>query len=558
MSQALTLTPAASEDDAAAKRTEFMDRRLKAWTRPNASASAHAGAGRSHQSTAMWLPTLASADAESIYERDALVARARDLVRNDGAAAAAVQHAADLIVGHRWLLAAKPDWRALGITREQGRALGRAMEREFYAWTHDPRKFCDKHRRLTFPSMLTLMARQWRGAEGEGLAVLGWRDEEKRIAAGARYSTCMEVIDPDRLSNPMGEVDSDTMRGGVELDEDGAPIAYHIRKGHPVDIGFNARAYEWVRVPYEGMFGRPIVLHVYDHQRAGQSRGVTRFAPILIALKQLAQITDAEAANTLLNALFGAFIKTGYDPKAIAESLSTEMETTDGADPWGLRAAFYDKAPLFLNGVRIPVLSPGDEVQLNTSARTTQPFIEFRAAFLSIVASMVGISYEQLSRDFSRTNYSSSRAALNEVWRDVRGSRAQLGHNVASPVYMSVMDEAFDKGYLAEPEGAPAFHEMPAAYCDAMWIGPGLGSVDPVKDRQAVQIGREIGLTTLELACAEEGVDYEDVLDQLAYEKEEIEARGLSPANPAIFGVTPASDQPQQAPQQTAASRHRA
>ncbi|HYD87121.1 MAG TPA: phage portal protein [Vitreimonas sp.] len=529
--------------------------RVKAWTKPNqAHASAYQGAGRAHQSMAGWHPIRASADADLQYEREELVARARDLQRNDGATAAAVIHSADLIVGHRWVLSAKPDYHALGIDKKTSRVLARAMQREFYAWAMDPRKHCDRRRRQTFPGMLTLMAKQWSGPEGEALAVLGFRDEAKRLELGARYSTSLEVIDPDRLSNPMGQPDSDTLRSGVELDEDGAPIAAHIRRAHAIEPGFSSKQYEWERVPWENPGGRPIVLHVMDHDRAAQNRGVTRFAPILTAIKQLAQITDAEAANTLLNALFGAFIKTGYDPKAIADALATGDHETD---PWGFRSAFYEIAPLFLNGIRMPVLAPGDEVQMNTSSRTTQPFIDFRAAFLSIVASMTGTSYEQISRDFSRTNYSSSRAALNEVWRTVGGRRAQLGQNAADQTYFAVMQEAFDRGYLTEPAGAPPFEEMPGAYCAATWIGPALGSVDPVKDRQAAQIGIEMGLTTLEKEAAAEGEDYEDNLDQLAYENELRAERGLAPVNPAIYGVTPATDVPAAQPAPASASRAR-
>jgi lambda family phage portal protein len=529
--------------------------RVKALSRPSAS-TAFQGAGVNHQTTALWRPSLASADAELLYERDQLVSRARDLVRNDGAAAAAVQHASDLIVGHRWILAAKPDAELLGIDRQTARQLGRQMERELRAWGNDPRRFCDRRRRQTFAGMLTLMARQWAGAEGEGVAVLGFRDEAKRLAQRARYSTCMEVIDPDRLSNPHGQMDSETLRGGVEMDEDGAPVAYQFRKGHVADAGFSANAFTWERVPYETETGRPVVLHVMDHDRAGQNRGVTRFAPILIAFKQLAQLTDAELANAVLNALFGAFVKTGEDPRAIAESLSTTG--ADGGVDWNeLRASFYDQAPVRMNGLRLPVLLPGDEVQMNTSPRSTQSYVEFRAAFLSVFASITGTSYEQLSRDFSRTNYSSARAALNEVWRTVGGRRAQLGQNVASPVFFSVMEEAFDRGYLTEPDGAPAFEDAPAAYCNALWIGPALGSVDPVKDRQAAQIGMEMGVTTLEMVCAEEGVDYEDTLDQLAYEQEARADRGLPPVNPAIYQVAAPSDAPAQQPQDQPKARVR-
>ena len=60
-----------------------------------------------------------------------------------------------------------------------------------------------------------------------------------------------------------------------------------------------------------------------------------------------------------------------------------------------------------------------DEVKINASPRQTQAFEGFQTAFLRSVASARGLSYEQVSMDWSKTNYSSARAALNEVWRTI-------------------------------------------------------------------------------------------------------------------------------------------
>lgn len=498
------------------------------------------------QATALWRTWVASADADYLYDRDTIVARARDLVRNDGAASAAVTRAADLVVGHRFTLAAKPDAEALGIDRATARALGRAMEREFRAWGDDPRRFCHRQRRLTFAGMLQLMARQIAGPEGEALGVLAYDD--KRLAAGARYATTLDVVDPDRLSNPSGQLDSDTLRGGVEMDLDGAPVRYHVRKRHPVDVGV-ASSYTWEAVPAETPWGRPVVLHWFEHERAGQSRGVSRFAAILATFRQLGRLTEAELDNAVLNALFGAFVKTGSDAASIAQSLSTE---TGAGEYFDARTGFYGDHPVVMNGLRVPVLMPGDEIQLNTSPRNTGDYVQFRASFLQSVASALGLSYEQLAMDFSRTNYSSARAALNEVWRTVQARRQGLVHAVAAPLYFAVMEEAFARGYVTAPPGAPSFDERPDAYCRALWIGAARGSVDPVKDRQAVQVGIEVGVTTLEQACAEEGLDYEDVLDQQAFEAAARAERGLSSPNvAAVLAVVPPSAGEQRPPTET-------
>ena len=67
---------------------------------------------------------------------------------------------------------------------------------------------------------------------------------------------------------------------------------------------------------------------------------------------------------------------------------------------------------------------------------------------------------------------------------------------------------------------APDFYENRYAYTRCKWIGPGRGWVDPVKEAQACQIRMDIGLSTLEAECAGQGLDWEEVLEQRAREKE--------------------------------------
>jgi capsid protein len=75
---------------------------------------------------------------------------------------------------------------------------------------------------------------------------------------------------------------------------------------------------------------------------------------------------------------------------------------------------------------------------------------------------------------------------------------------------------------------APDFYERRAAWTRCKWIGPGRGWVDPVKEAKAAQLRMQIGLSTLEDECAAQGLDWEEVLEQLAREKAKIMELGLS------------------------------
>ncbi len=60
-------------------------------------------------------------------------------------------------------------------------------------------------------------------------------------------------------------------------------------------------------------------------------------------------------------------------------------------------------------------------------------FSALEQALLRYIAAGLGVSYEQLSRDYSKVSYSSARASANESWRYFMGRRkfiaARLGES---------------------------------------------------------------------------------------------------------------------------------
>lgn len=464
-----------------------------------------------------WRPPLLSADREVLPQRDLSLARARDLVRNDPHAAAGIARLNDMLVGAGIRLAAKPDHRALGISPEAARALRTQIEAEWRLIVNDPLRFADATRRLSLNGLWRLFGQTWSTA-GEVTAVLKWRADGR-----ARYHTCVLAVDPDRLSNPSGEPDSARLRGGVEFDPMGAPLAYHVRNAHPADYDAGAAGFTWARIPRETVWGRPVFVHGFEPTREGQSRAITPFAALVQRLRMIGTHADLEIANATANALFTAFVKSSLPVADAAASFDPQEMATLGDK----RLEYWESAPPTLGGVRIPVLPIGDEIAMNASPRQTTAFPAFQTAFLRSISSALGLSYEQLSMDWSQVNYSSARAALNEVWRGVRRNFAAFVEQVVMPIYLAFLEEAVERGYVVLPKGAPEFWDMPAAYVASRWIGAPRGYVDPVKEAQAANMRIDGRFSTLEAENAEQGLDWEETLDQAEYEEAELKRRGL-------------------------------
>ena len=485
--------------------------------------SPYRAGGFDRQDTAEWSASFGSADSDLLQSRDVMVARVRDVVRNDPTARAAVERLSDMVVGEALRLSAKPDAVALGITPEAARDLSRQMQAEFRAWscTHDPHRWCDAQQRLSFDGMARVAMKSY-VVTGEACAAMDWRKSSNR------YSTCVLQVDPDRVCNPHNKLDSQFLRGGVDLGQMGQPLGYHVREAHPGDWFSNGLAWNWKYVPRFTDWGRPVFVHAFEPDREGQTKAVPPFAALVSRLRMIGKFADNELASAAANALFAAFVTSDLPPEEVRDKLTVEGEISDNRGYAASVMKYYERHPARVGGVRIPTMLPGSEIKMNSAPRQTTAFPAFQTAFLHSIASSLNLSYEQLTMDWSRVNYSSARAALNEVWRSTRRMRRVLVEQYVCPIYYCVMEEAFQAGYLKAPKGAPNFDENPNAYLGGRWIGPGRGVVDSLKEAEAASMRMENMTSTLEIECAELGHDYLEIMDQISIEEAELQIRGLS------------------------------
>ncbi|MDA8092340.1 MAG: phage portal protein [Betaproteobacteria bacterium] len=493
--------------------------------------------------TAAWRPYLWSPDAQLNLYRDRIVSRVRDLVRNDGWAAGSVTRTLDNAIGANFRPIFKPDYRALAqisgnraFDATWAEEFGRAVQSAWRRWANDPGRWCDAQRHLSISQLMRLAFRH-KLVDGDALAILRWMPE--RMGEGrAQYATVLQLIDPDRLSNPYQQFDQQAFRGGVQVDEYGAAIGYWIRKAHIGDWWAAAQAMTWEYIPRETEWGRPIVVHDFEVERAGQHRGGAGIlTPVVQRLKMLVKYDATELDAAIVNAIFASYIESPFDPELVQSALGDSAEINQYQQ---LRSSFHDERKIMLGDARMPILFPGERINTVNATRPAANFKDFESAVLRNVASGMGLSAQQVSNDWSDVNYSSARGALLEAWKTLARRREEFAQNFAQPVAAAWMEEAFDREDFPLPANAPSFIEARAAYSRARWMGPGRGWIDPTKEKEGAILGMDAGLSTLENECAENaGEDYEDVLDQRAREVKAFRERGLEPPTWANLGGMP-------------------
>lgn len=479
-----------------------------------------------------WTPIIQPVNAEILPEKSVMDARGRDMVRNDGGVAGGVMLVKDSVAGVQYLLNAKPETRVLfGKDDDVWEAeFQEEVETKFSLWAESPNCWPDASRQNT----LTGLVRLGLGGFMSGGEVLG--SSEWAADDGRPFRSALLMLDPDRLCNPNWNAFAPNIVGGVERDRRGAPIAYHILDRHPGD--WSAGTFSWRRVmARKPNWGHANILHIFEQGRPDQARGVSALVTALTEMKMLKEFSRVELQRAVVAATYAATIESDLP----AGDLYTAMGVSEGdSNPgmeWveqylGMMAAYSEAAKsLRMDGVKIPTLPPGSKLQIKAPGAASPLGADFEASVQRRIAAAIGLSYEEFSRDFSQTNYSSGRAAMGLSERRMAAMKKLVADGIASFVYRLWFEEAINARQLTTMKGRrmPSFYEglNADAYCACEWIGAGRGQVDEMKESQAAMLRVRGGLTTLEQEIGRLGSDYRKVVRQRAREHELIKATGL-------------------------------
>jgi len=455
---------------------------------------------RGNRLTYNWTTGTESADTAIDGELETLRDRSRDLNRNNAVASGVTDTFCNNVVHSGLRPQSQVDAGALGISDDQAAAYQKQAEKIWAKWV----TYASADNRLTFYEIQDLAIRQVLES-GEFLAV------RRVLRSKARpYMLALDIIEPDRLDNPPGTKADENIRFGVRKDHYGAPTSYSIRKAHPGDNYVNRKNYqEFSVVKAHDTRGRPLVFHVFPTLRPGQTRGVPFFAPVMENFKILADYLEAELVAARVGACFAAFVKTDYAyGAAVANAIDTNSDgqRLDGMEP-GM----------------VEYLGPGEDVTFSKPERPGATFDSFVERILRMIGSSLGLPYELVLKDFSKTNYSSARAALLQAYRVFQKWQNLLIHHLCQPVWEILLEEAFLKGELV----APGFEGKRYEYTRALWIPPGWAWVDPAKEVQANKMAVDMGFKTRADVCQEHGADWEQKAEQMAREKAKYEQLDL-------------------------------
>lgn len=500
---------------------------------------AHEGASRFDQ-LKLWRPPIKMADAEILPEKGILDARSRDIIRNDAYVSGGASLHKDNIVGAQFLLNAKPRTKVLFGNADDvwETEFQEEVETKFSLYAEGPNHWADAKRTKTLTEIVRLALGVFT-AGGEVLMSAEWMPDD-----GRPFRSAAMMIDADRLSVPIHMLNARNMRGGVEVDRRGAPIAYHIRQAHPSDWS-NPGAFEWRRVmARKPGWGRQMILHIFEEMRAEQSRGISQMVSALMEMKMTKTHRKVELQRAVTAATFAASIESDLPAADVFAAMGGLEDNANPSIEWmrqylsSVQEYSGGAKNLLIDGQAIPVFMPGTHLKMQNPGNTGPIGDKFEQSLLRYIAAALGVSYEQLSRDYTKTNYSAARAAMGETWKFMVARKKQVADKVADFVYRLWLEEAINYNWLEtlKRRDVPNFYEgqNADAYSHCEWIGAGQGLIDPLKETQAYVLQLNNRLTTRERVMARmHGADWRAEVAQMAREDAEFARRDV-----AIIGST--------------------
>lgn len=476
----------------------------------------HRGASRMIRSMMSWLPGMGSPRQDTpTSEREALISRSRDAYRNHMLGRAAINRAATNIVGMGLTVRPNVDRDALGISDEQASALNDQLARNFRLWAEDPNE-CDAEASQDF-YMLQRLALISALLSGD---VLVMTPSDQRL--GGIFSTKLQLVESERVGNPLAGVLNPQEIDGVRVDSLGRPTHFNVSRGYPSDYT-TPKGYDWIPV-FGERTGRRRVLHLMNEKaRPGQVRGVPFLAPILEALQKLERFSQAELTAAVISAMFTVAIKHTRDENEIpVQGASTWDEYSDDPNKPDRPVVRSDNdtredgEALTLGEGAVWDLEEGAEPVPISPNRPNAQFDPFFVAVVKEIGAALEMPAEVLLMHFS-TSYTAARAAFNQLWKFIKQRRHHMTVQFCQPTYELVIDEMVARGMVDLPGYSDPAKRR--AYTRSLWIGEPLGSLNEQVDARAATERIANGTSNEHIeTMALHGEDWEDVHQDRARE----------------------------------------
>jgi len=483
---------------------------------------------------------LRSSDSETYRAKDSAASAARDLSRTTAYGKSAARTVVDNVVGAAFRLTVEADALLLGVTSEQAQEWELLVKAEWHAYAEGMGNGADARRQQQFSGLMrTAFASYF--VSGEALASVEFKRNEFN-----EYGTCYLLHDPERLSDPRGEVQiNGTRRMGVEQDRHGAPIAYWLRRSMPSDmIWQTGLTWEWDRYARYTGWGRPRILHAFEHDRPAMTRGLSAFTTAIDPLARHDQYVATELEAAAVRAMFAATLTSELNYEDALNVLGPDQRQAiqaNGAMSLALqymtdRLQFYGGQDLKIGKAKVTHLLPNEKLDTKSGNQLPGVLKEFSTTALYQIASALGVDFATLTKDYSATNYSGARVAMAEIEKSYAVRRTDFISQFAAPAAWAWLEEAIVVRRTIPMLGNGSFYERRGAV-SLGFSALGRVPIDPLKEAQARAAEYNMGATSLRDICTAADRDWKVVLDQRAREKAEMARLGLKPEdiNPELI-----------------------
>lgn len=325
----------------------------------------------------------------------------------------------------------------------------------------------------------------WTGAEVERQAIT-----EVAVAGDVGFIKTnrglLQAIESERISHGDGKT-------GVEMTAEGRVTSYWVR-----DYGATGTTLASTEKPIAAAH----MIFLANLDRFSATRGMPALVPALPMFHRINDVCDSNALAWQLLSRMAIKITADRAPEeahlgsridSSAQATSTQYDLAARVQDLGYALAFHGK--------------PGENIEGIERNIPQQNFMDSLRAFLRVTGLPLGMPLELILLDWSQSNYSAARAALEQAWVTFRVWQAKLSW---------FLDQVI--GWKIAEWTASGAISAPADGFTINWIAPSFPWLDQLKEAEAWASKLDRGLETQARAIKSLGNDPDVILE--AREKE--------------------------------------
>lgn len=323
------------------------------------------------------------------------------------------------------------------------------------------------------------------------------RRRYRRASAKYPIPIQIQVLEPDHLdSSRDGDLgNGSTIKNGIEFNKQDKRVAYWLFPHHPGDDRSYRNNYQSIRIPARD------IIHAYDPKRAGQNRGYPWVATAVKRLKDFDDYEDAQLVRQKIASCFSIFIHDMNDSGAGATGLDHNEEKEDD-DFDHVQPGIVERLPL------------GKDVKFASPPGVTG-YGEYATNILRAVAAGYGITYESMTGDYTKSNFSSSRMGWLEMSRNVN----RWQNSIMRLQVLERLAEWFIGGAMLNGDD---FRDV-----KFKWRYPRREMIDPTKEVPAIIKSIRGGLTSLQRVHASMGYSSAEVIEEIEKMNETLDEKDI-------------------------------